>query len=221
LVPWSPVSFRIRSAENTLSNLVLLSGALGPFFNAFRSTLACSSSGDSLLALLYVFPREGANQKVGLTSSVVPVYQSEIAPKNHRGRIVSLQQWAITWGIMIQYFIQYGCSHIDGTASFRLPWGIQMVPAIILFIGLLFFPKSPRWLATKDQWDEARQVLADLHGDGNMSHPMVLAEFMEIEEQIRHEKRTPRAAGLRCANPTSLVASSSVPLFKCGLNCLE
>jgi len=39
---------------------------------------------------------------VGLTSSVVPVYQSEIAPKNVRGRLVSLQQWAITWGILIR-----------------------------------------------------------------------------------------------------------------------
>jgi MFS family permease len=38
---------------------------------------------------------------VGLTSSTVPVYQSEIAPKDVRGRLVSLQQWAITWGIMV------------------------------------------------------------------------------------------------------------------------
>jgi hypothetical protein len=63
-----------------------------------------------------------------------------------------------------------------------------MVPAIILFIGLFFFPKSPRWLANQDRWDEARQVLADLHGKGDMSHPLVLAEFMEIEEQVRFER---------------------------------
>jgi hypothetical protein len=63
-----------------------------------------------------------------------------------------------------------------------------MVPAIILFIGLFFFPKSPRWLANQDRWDEARQVLADLHGNGDMTHPLVLAEFMEIEEQVRFER---------------------------------
>ena len=89
---------------------------------------------------------------------------------------------------MIQFFIQYSCSHIDGTASFRLPWGIQMVPALILFFGLFFFPKSPRWLATQDRWNEARQVLADLHGKGDRQHPFVIAEFMEIEEQIRLER---------------------------------
>src|SRR3954452_22710003 len=51
---------------------------------------------------------------VGIASSVVPVYQSEIAPKEIRGRVVSLQQWAITWGILIQYFIQYGASFTGG-----------------------------------------------------------------------------------------------------------
>jgi hypothetical protein len=87
-----------------------------------------------------------------------------------------------------EYYIQYGCSHINGTASFRLPWGIQMVPALILFIGLFFFPKSPRWLANQDRWDEAREILADLHGKGDITHPLVLAEFMEIEEQVRFER---------------------------------
>lgn len=53
---------------------------------------------------------------------------------------------SITWGILIQYFIQFGCSYIDGAASFRIPWGLQMIPAIILSFGMLFFPESPRWL---------------------------------------------------------------------------
>jgi hypothetical protein len=47
---------------------------------------------------------------VGIASSIVPVYQSEIAPKEIRGRVVSLQQWAITWGILIQY----GLTHFRG-----------------------------------------------------------------------------------------------------------
>jgi len=63
-----------------------------------------------------------------------------------------------------------------------------MVPAVFLFIGLLFFPKSPRWLATKGQWDEGRQVLADLRAHGDLNSPIVMAEFMEIEDQVRNEK---------------------------------
>lgn len=42
---------------------------------------------------------------VGIASAMVPVYQAEVAPKEIRGRVISLQQWAITWGILIQYFI--------------------------------------------------------------------------------------------------------------------
>ncbi|KAI0394212.1 general substrate transporter [Xylariaceae sp. FL0594] len=133
---------------------------------------------------------------VGIASSVVPVYQSEIAPKEIRGRVVSLQQWAITWGILIQYFIQYGAAQVGGgpddpnqpTAAFRIPWGIQIIPAVILFAGLFFFPYSPRWLASKDRWDESIRVLAALHGKGDVNHPKVLAEYKEIEEALRFER---------------------------------
>ncbi|KAK9242210.1 general substrate transporter [Lipomyces tetrasporus] len=126
---------------------------------------------------------------VGVTSSLVPIYQSEIAPRKIRGRIVSLQQFAITWGIMVQYFIEYGCSFLNSTASFRIPWAIQAVPAIVLLVGLFWFPRSPRWLASKDHWEEALRVLAFLRSPANdINDPLVLAEYKEIEDQIRSER---------------------------------
>ncbi|KAF9354769.1 hypothetical protein BGX26_007393 [Mortierella sp. AD094] len=125
---------------------------------------------------------------VGLASMIVPVYQSEIAPKNIRGRIVSLQQWAITWGILIQYFIQYGCSFIDSDAAFRIPWGIQVVPGLILLGGISLFPFSPRWLADKGRSEEALQVLADLRANGNKNDPAVLAEFKEIQDAVTFDR---------------------------------
>ena len=133
---------------------------------------------------------------VGIESAVVPIYQAEIAPPEIRGRVVSLQQWAITWGILLQYFIQYGASFTDGgannpnqgTAAFRIPWGVQIVPATILFAGMFFFPRSPRWLASKDRWEESIEVLAALHGGGDMNHPKVLAQYQEIEEALTGER---------------------------------
>jgi hypothetical protein len=91
---------------------------------------------------------------------------------------------------------QYGASNVDGgpdnptqsTAAFRIPWGIQMVPGFILFVGLFFFPKSPRWLASKDRWEEALEVLANLHGNGDRNHPKVLAQYQEIEEALALER---------------------------------
>jgi len=83
---------------------------------------------------------------VGIASTTIPLYQAEITLPSIRGRLVSVQQWSITWGILIQYFIQFGCSYIQGRASFRIPWGLQAIPAIILAVGMLSFPESPRWL---------------------------------------------------------------------------
>ncbi|KAK9311085.1 general substrate transporter [Lipomyces starkeyi] len=126
---------------------------------------------------------------IGITSSLVPIYQSEIAPRKIRGRVVSIQQYAISLGIMIQYFIQYGSSFIHSQAAFRLPWAIQAVPAIVLFVGLFWFPRSPRWLASKDRWDEALLVIAFLRtANSDINNPLVLAEYKEIEDQIRYER---------------------------------
>lgn len=63
-----------------------------------------------------------------------------------------------------------------------------MVPAFILLVGLFFFPYSPRWLASKDRWEEAIQVLAQLHGKGDVNHPKVLAQYQEIEDALRFER---------------------------------
>jgi MFS family permease len=100
---------------------------------------------------------------VGVASSVVPIYQSEIAAPNIRGRLVSVQQWSITWGILLQYFVEFGCSYINGTASFRIPWGLQMIPAILLSVGMLFFPESPRWLIDNGRY----AYFASVHAIGN------------------------------------------------------
>ncbi|KAI8644184.1 general substrate transporter [Parasitella parasitica] len=125
---------------------------------------------------------------VGITSMVVPLYQSEVAPKEIRGRLVAIQQWAITWGIFISFWIQYGTQFIQNTAAFRIPWGIQGVPALILCAGMWAFPHSPRWLADKGRMEEALQVLADIHGNGDKSHPRVLLEMEEIEATIHFDK---------------------------------
>lgn len=126
---------------------------------------------------------------VGICSAQVPVYISEIAPPSKRGRLVGAQQWAITWGIMIMFYICYGCSFINGTGAFRIPWAVQMVPAIILFFGMMFLPESPRWLATKDRWDECERVLVLTHGKGDPNSPWVAREFQEIKHWLEIERQ--------------------------------
>jgi sugar porter (SP) family MFS transporter len=124
---------------------------------------------------------------VGICSAQVPVYITELAPPTKRGQLVGAQQWAITWGIMIMFYVSYGCSFIKGTASFRTAWALQMIPAILLFIGMIFLPESPRWLARKGRWEESMDVLVLVHGKGDRNSPWVAREYAEIKEYCEIE----------------------------------
>jgi sugar porter (SP) family MFS transporter len=126
---------------------------------------------------------------VGICSAQVPVYVSELAPPSRRGRVVGSQQWAITWGILIMYYISYGCSFMTGEKAFRVPWGLQMLPAVVLGIGLLFLPESPRWLARHDRWEETHAVLTHVHGHGDPNSPFVKLEMDEIRQMIDFERQ--------------------------------
>lgn len=97
---------------------------------------------------------------------------------------------AIEWGILIMYFIGYGCSFIPGTASFRTAWGMQLVPCVLLMIGLPFLPRSPRWLAMVDRTDEAIKTLAKIQAGGRIDDPLVIAEFEEITSVLRAERES-------------------------------
>lgn len=133
---------------------------------------------------------------VGIESAQVPVYIAEISPPSKRGRFIGMQQWAITWGILIMYYISYGTSFIGTqdfigwkTESFRIPWGLQMIPAVFLFFMMMILPESPRWLARKDRWEDCRAVLALVHGKGDPDHPFVAMELQDIKDMCEFERR--------------------------------
>jgi len=129
---------------------------------------------------------------VGITSSQVPVYLAEIAKAEKRGSLVIIQQLAIEFGILIMYFIGYGCASIPGTASFRTAWGTQFIPCVLLMAGLPFLPRSPRWLAKVGRDQEAIQTLANIQANGNVDDPLVVAEWEEIVTVMRAEREAGR-----------------------------
>ncbi|EAW06705.1 sugar transporter [Aspergillus clavatus NRRL 1] len=141
---------------------------------------------------------------VGICSAQVPVYISEMAPPTKRGRVVGMQQWAITWGILIMFYISYGCSFINGTAAFRIPWGLQMIPAVLLFFGLMILPESPRWLARKDRWEECLAVLTLVHGKGDPNSPFVVREYEEIKQMCEFERENADVSFLELLKPNML-----------------
>ncbi|KAI1407167.1 general substrate transporter [Hypoxylon sp. FL1857] len=133
---------------------------------------------------------------VGSLATIVPIYNSEVAPPEIRGALVALQQLAITFGIMVSFWIDYGTNYIGGTtlgtqkdAAWLVPICLQLFPAAILFVGMIFMPFSPRWLVHHNREDEARKILANLRGLP-ADHELVELEFLEIKAQSQFEKRT-------------------------------
>lgn len=119
---------------------------------------------------------------------MVPLWQSEVTPREIRGRIISLQQCSINFGILSAFLIQYGCSYINSNAAWRTPLGLQMLPTAALFTMMWFLPESPRWLVQKGREDEALEVLARVHAEGDQDDEYVLTEFAEIKEKINWER---------------------------------
>lgn len=149
---------------------------------------------------------------VGICSAQVPVYISEIAPPSKRGRLISIQQWAITWGILVMYFICYGCSFIDSESSFRIPWGVQMVPAALLGSALFILPESPRWLAKQDRWEESLEVLTLVHGKGNPNSPFVHQEMEEIREVVEFDRHNANVTYMELFKP-HMINRTMIGLF--------
>ena len=73
-------------------------------------------------------------------------------------------------------------------SAWRLPWGLQMVPAVFLHIGMMFLPESPRWLASNDRWEEAQDVLARVHAKGDHHAPFVTLELQDIRDMCEFER---------------------------------
>ncbi|KAI8137384.1 general substrate transporter [Fennellomyces sp. T-0311] len=125
---------------------------------------------------------------VGALSMLVPLYQSEIAPPEIRGSLVSLQQQAVTFGILISFWIDYGTQHIDNEGQWRIPLCLQLAIGLILGVGILFFPFSPRWLLSVGREEEALRVLAKLRRLA-VDDPIVVAEWREIKSTVEFDRR--------------------------------
>ena len=137
---------------------------------------------------MLVFGRIIVGLGIGLSSSAVPVYISEVAPADARGWQVSLFQLAITVGILLAYIVDYGFAQIQG---WRWMFGLAVVPAAIFGLGMLFLPESPRWLLRRGHRESARATLARVRGT-----PDVAKELQEIEQSLAHSEEKDRLSDL-------------------------
>ncbi len=127
---------------------------------------------------------------IGTASMLTPLYLAEIAPASDRGAIVSLNQLCITAGILVSYLVGYALAHASDGWRWMLALGA--VPGIILSIGMLVLPESPRWLAGHGRGNDAEKVLQRVRGTTDVS-----SELNSLRTDIAREGgRIARAADL-------------------------
>jgi len=120
---------------------------------------------------------------VGASTVAAPTYIAEIAPAKDRGRLVSLYQFNIVFGILIAFLSNYLLSGI-GENAWRWMMGVEAIPAVIYSLFVLTIPKSPRWLLSKSKRKEAKQVLQIINPDENV-------ELLMDELSIQRENTQP------------------------------
>ncbi|CEL07014.1 Putative Function: high affinity glucose transporter (Precursor) [Aspergillus calidoustus] len=158
---------------------------LGAIIATIGAILQCAAQD---LAMILV-GRIVAGWAVGILSMSVPVYQAECAHPRNRGFIVGLAQQMIGVGFIVSTWIGYGCLHAPDTNSvqWRFPLAFQGLPSILLCIGMIWLPESPRHLVEKQKDEEAMRVLRRLHYDGTNSD-WIESEFTEIKATIDAER---------------------------------
>ena len=129
---------------------------------------------------LLIVARIVAGTAIGVASFVAPLYISEIAPVAIRGKLVSVNQVALTSGIVISYLIDYAFA---GAQAWRWMFALAVVPAAAFGVGLVFIPESPRWLVGRGMADKARAVLKRIRAPDQVE-----AEFTEIQHSAQQQK---------------------------------
>jgi SP family sugar:H+ symporter-like MFS transporter len=145
----------------------------------------------------FVAGRFFAGYGVGLISALIPLYQSETAPKWIRGVIVGSYQFAITVGLLIAAVVNNSTHKRDDTGSYRIPIAVQFAWMLILVGGMLVLPETPRFLIKQGKPEAASQSLSRLRrlpGD----HEAIRDELAEIQANHEYELSLGKATYLDC-----------------------
>lgn len=121
---------------------------------------------------------------IGGASVLVPTYISEISPARLRGRLVATFQMNVVAGILLAYLSNWliGMLGLEMGVEWRVKLGVAAVPAVLLFTGLFFVPRSPRWLIKMGKKEEALKVLAQIGEENGVD------TFNEIEASLKEAK---------------------------------
>ncbi|PWN42001.1 putative sugar transporter [Ceraceosorus guamensis] len=164
-----------RRSSTFWGSLVMI---LGTIFQAALGGNAATSYA------LFVLGRVIGGIGNGVVTSTIPTWQSECAKPHQRGMLIMLSGCLIAVGIAISYWVNYGFFFLEGSVRWRFPIMFQSFFTIIVMVGLLWLPDSPRWLMMQGRRAEAVDVIARLAGS-SPDDAEVRQEVKSVEEAIR------------------------------------
>lgn len=107
---------------------------------------------------------------VGGASGLVPMYLAELSPAKNRGAITAISGIMVATGMMLAYVVNH---LLTPSGNWHLMLGFAVIPSILLVVGMMFMPESPKWLAQNNKIDEAKKVLLYTH-----------ASLEEVEQEM-------------------------------------
>ena len=156
-----------RKPTLIVASVLFLLSAIGSAWPEFG--LGLPGSGDHTYMYLFVAYRILGGIGVGLASMVSPMYIAEVAPADRRGNLVSWNQFAIIFGMLVVYFVNYTIA-LQGDATWLHTEGwswmfaSEIIPAVLFFVLLMFVPETPRYLVMRGKGEKALTILDRLMG---------------------------------------------------------
>lgn len=174
---------------------VLIAAALLFIIGTLGSAIPSTFSG-------YIIARMIGGLGIGITSTLCPLYNAEIAPAKYRGRLVALNQLAVVTGIFVVYFVNMGIAGMGDHAwgvenAWRWMFGVGVIPGVLFLVLLFFVPESPRWLITQGRPADSLPILVKIHGE-----ELARQEVLDIKESFKEKQGSLRdlfKPGLRLA----------------------
>jgi SP family sugar:H+ symporter-like MFS transporter len=158
-------------------------------------------SGDAQSATAFILYRVFGGLGIGAASVLAPAYIAEVAPAHLRGRLATLQQLAIVLGLFAAFVSNYLIASVAGGAqalfwleipAWRWMFWVELVPALLFFIGVFFIPESPRYLVAKGQSEGAQAVFARISGAGagvlnTAQQQAAVSQIQEVAQSLTGE----------------------------------
>ncbi|MFT7006723.1 MAG: SP family sugar:H+ symporter-like MFS transporter [Colwellia sp.] len=155
--------------------------------------ISAFGSGISDSSVEFIFYRLFGGLGIGAASVLAPAYIAEVAPAAIRGRLATLQQLAIVLGLFVAFLSNYiiaseagGAEEIlmFGLEAWRWMFWVELIPAILFFVGVLFIPESPRYLVAKGKITQAREVFNKIYATDDGQH------IEKVQASLHSDKKT-------------------------------